>query len=732
MSQRPAGSPEPTAFEPPASASAGLPADLPAQILTMDGLRPSVSPRSRVADVDPLVSLALSLGLGLALAPLWALWSSRLLPAGPWRGPGALALALLLPPLVWLLRAVLARQDQAPSRDLATSDAATGGGRGALACLLLLLVLAALTRFGEIRGLSVPLFGDSVHHSMIVRLFQLQGGLPADWQPFAPLSSFSYHFGFHAQAAGLAALFGLDAPRAVLVLGQLLMVLQCLSLYALAAGLTGRSWAGLGAALAAAGLSPMPATYLNWGRYTQLAGQVLLPLALLACLRATAAGRPPGAPTEVRDGRRLAAMLAAAFPPSLLAAGLFLTHYLVLGFFGLALLAWLGWEGVATRFGGPFRARLLQLTVIGGLALVLVAPWLPQLAQGAILPAAAALGTGKVADPDVYGVLPDAWAMWRPDALGRNVGWPLILAAGLALLTLAWPAGEGDRGARAVARGSAGEGGREGEGACAGDGASGGLPVSLGSRRLGLWALAWLGLLLLAAYPRLVGLPITGVLKDFTLAIAAYLPLGLVVGAGLAALAEQVAARARRAAPLLVPAALVLVAWLAWQGRARRDDSHRLVFPDDLAALAWIREETPENAGFLVSSFAAFGQTVQAGDDAGWWLTQLAAPRRSTLPPITVGLEASTEPGYRESVNRLAELWREDLDSPETLDALRAAGVGYAFVGVSGKALDRAGLAASPCWTPRFSADADPADERPGAVVYALGPPGCEAAGAAP
>ncbi len=683
---------------------------------------------------DPWIGLALALGLGLALAPLWALWAGRLLPAGPWSGPPALALMLVLPPLVWAGHRLRGRRRQA-----AGTDPADDVARAALG---LLLLLATLARLAEIRGLAVPQFGDSVHHSMIVRLFQLKQGLPDDWEPFAPLASFSYHFGFHAQAAGLAALGGWDAPRAILVLGQLLMVAQALSLYALAAGLSGRPWAGLGAALAAAGLSPMPATYLNWGRYTQLAGQVLLPLALLAALRVLAAPRAAaGAAAAGSGGRRLdrwgPTLLAAV-----LAAGLFLTHYLVVGFFILGILAWVLLEGGVTLVRGPggsdgswrwygtettdetdgtrtdpsypsahiarrWRGRLGALLGMGGPALLLIAPWLPQLAGGAILPSAAALGTGKVADPDVYGVLPDVWAMWRPDALGRNVGWPLILGAGLGLLAALGP----------------------GSGAARPD-----RPRWMSPRRLALVGLLWLALLLLAAYPRLLGLPITGVLKDFTLAIAAYLPLGLVLGGGLAALVGKlrVGPGNPRAAGLLSLAAALLVAGLAWHGRSRRDDSFRLVFPDDLSALAWIREQTPEDAGFLVSSFAAFGQTVQAGDDAGWWLSQLAAPRRSTLPPITVGLEASQDPGYREAVNRLAALWREDLDGPETLSALRAAGVGYAFVGVSGKALDRAGLAASPCWTPLFNADADPADGRPGAAVFALGPPGCEAAGARP
>lgn len=656
---------------------------------------------SQESEADPAVILGTAIGVLLALPALWALWTDLLLPPGWWCGPAGLGVALA----VGLLILGVARFGLRPRRAAAPPRRAWHFGP-AQRSLAVLLALALWTRLAEIRDLEIPFFGDSVHHSMIVRLFQLRGGLPDNWLPFAPLASFSYHFGFHALAAAVAAVADLAAPRAVLVSGQLLMVLQILTVYALAAGLTRRPWAGFGAALAAAGLSPMPAYYLNWGRYTQLAGQVLLPVAVLLAVRAVT--------SRGRAGQG-AAML--------LAAGLFLTHYLVAGFYGLLMVGWLlvlGWAEVLGRIGQtghidpmspmspmkhvgwpkkpcrPPKVHRLGTVALG--ALLLMAPWLPRLGRGLILKSATSLATTRVADPDVYGVLADGWAMWRPDALARNVGWSLIVAAGLGLIFVFLPRRHEPVGKADI----------------------------LSPRGLGMLGLLWLGLLLLATYPWVLGLPITGILKDFTVAIAAYLPLGLVVGGGMAALAERVASTGRRAERALALAAVVLAVAVAWRGRAARDDSFRLVLPDDLRAMAWIREHTPPEARFLVSSFAAFGQTVQAGDDAGWWLPLLAPPRGSTLPPITIGLEASVEPGYREAVNQLAELWRADLDAPATVRALSAAGVTHAFVGVTGKVLDRARLAASPCWEPLFVADADGADGRPGAEVYRFTGPRCK------
>ena len=42
----------------------------------------------------------------------------------------------------------------------------------------------------------------------------------------------------------------------------------------------GNRWAGIGTIIVAGLLMPMPAFYVNWGRYAQLAGQVVLPIAI--------------------------------------------------------------------------------------------------------------------------------------------------------------------------------------------------------------------------------------------------------------------------------------------------------------------------------------------------------------------------------------------------------------------------------------------------------------------
>ena len=232
-----------------------------AAVVLLPGL--AVLDLARVRTSDSFVRLGLGVGVGLALQPLAYLWPT-------------LAGLAVTARVWWVVLALSAVVVAAGARRRRWTSGRVPGRIGpdrprpawpALALVGLLAIVAA-SRWWAVREVGVPLWGDSLHHAMIARLIGLAHGVPTDWQPLAALSSFTYHFGLHAGVATLAALTGLPEHRALLVAGQALSMLQPLTAYALAAGLTGRPWAGVAAALAAGGLSPMPAWYVNWGRYT--------------------------------------------------------------------------------------------------------------------------------------------------------------------------------------------------------------------------------------------------------------------------------------------------------------------------------------------------------------------------------------------------------------------------------------------------------------------------------
>ena len=310
---------------------------------------------------DPVGRLALAFGLSLALVPLVLLWTTALglrlsppLAVGP-----AVALAIVA---LWRLATTGWRGPRewfAPHNRLLT---------GALAFLLGLTIAL---RFLQARDLALPPWVDSVHHTLIAQLIADGGRVPASYRPFLPLDGFHYHYGFHALSAALVWLSGLATHRAVLIMGQVLNAGAALSAYLLAAHLTRRRLAGLFGLLIVGTISAMPAYYLSWGRYTQLAGMALLPSAIVLTV--------DGLEKEERKYRRLALA-------GIAVGGLALTHYRVLIFYGCFLAAYLLYETCARR--SESGERWLRAAILCLLAALLILPWLVNLA-GTLSPLAA-------------------------------------------------------------------------------------------------------------------------------------------------------------------------------------------------------------------------------------------------------------------------------------------------------------------------------------------------------
>jgi hypothetical protein len=100
--------------------------------------------------------------------------------------------------------------------------------------------------------------------------------------------------------------------------------------------------------------------------------------------------------------------------------------------------------------------------------------------------------------------------------------------------------------------------------------------------------------------------------------------------------------------------------------------------------MAWIRDNTPANARFLVNSFFAYGGSLVAGSDAGWWIPLLAG-RANTAPPITYAPEASSEPNYVTQINDLVRMVQDSaIDDPATVQFLRQNGVSHVYIGQKG------------------------------------------------
>ncbi len=491
---------------------------------------------------------ALAVGVSLALYPLLLLWTDMIglhLGAGYGWGPLLLATAVLL----WHYRPwQLARLRAAWQRWRRSENCWPDGA------LLLVLAAVFVARFLVLLRLDAPLWLDSFHHTLITALIVQNGGLFRSWQPYADMQSLTYHFGFHTGAALFQWLGGLAPHRATLWTGQVLNGLAVFALYPLAVRLGRNRWAGVSAVLLAGLLAPMPMSYLNWGRYTQLAGQVILPAALYI-IWTLLEQRPRPWPLLVLG--------------TLVLGGLALTHYRVLIFAGLFLPAcWLllwrrvGWQSLLI-------SSALLLLGAGGLAL----PWLAGLLGSHILRIIGGIVAASVSSAPEQ--VAQVEALNRINELGQFLPYPVWL---LLVLSPGWGLWRRERGVLLVA--------------------------------------VWCVLLVLSVNPDWLGLPGKGALTNFALVIAAYIPAGILIGAAVGWLLGQLHSRALPAV-LLVLLVLTL-GGAVWRLDDLDTARHEMVTRPDMRAATWVATHTPPDARFLVNSFFPHSNLLAGTDGGWW------------------------------------------------------------------------------------------------------------------
>ena len=471
------------------------------------------------------------------------------------------------------------------------------------------------SRFWAIRSVLVPLWGDSYQHTLIAQLLVDNKGLFNTWQPYADLQTLTYHFGFHTYVAVWHWLTGLSLPQATLWAGQIINGLAILTLYPLAMQLGSSRWGGVLAMMVAGLLSSMPMTYVNWGRYTQLAGQAILPVT--TCLSWYLLK------TERLDRRLLALGV-------LTWGGLALTHYRILIFAMVFLIAYLLLEISVSRR----RAFFERVSLLGIAAFGLFLPWLLRLWDGTI-------SLNFLRQLSIPASDTSTW-LQEYNAIGNLFAY---LPAWLWLLLpvgLGWGLWQHQRGVAVV----------------------------------GLW---WF-LLFLAANPRWLQLPGTGVLSNFAVLIAVYIPIGTLLGSVAGSLVGKIERQ-----PLVLAVICVVLILGTWGAYTRTGEvrlvEHALVTTPDQRAANWIQANTPPEAVLLVNSFLAYGGSVAVGADGGWWLP-LLAHRQTTLPPINYATERGLQPDYAQAVVTLtSEIQSKGVTDPTVLALSRERGVTHVYIG---------------------------------------------------
>ncbi|MGQ9804377.1 MAG: hypothetical protein ACUVSH_11190, partial [Anaerolineae bacterium] len=449
------------------------------------------------------------------------------------------------------------------------------------------------------------------------------GGLFDSWEPYAPYRTLTVHFGFPTAAALLSWATGLRSVQAVLLTGQLLNGLAVLTLYPLGMRIAGgRRWAGVGAVLAAGLLSPMPAYYVNWGRYAQLAGQAILPVALWLTWDAVESGR-----------RGAAAILLAA----LALGGMSLCYYRMPLYYAPFVLIWLAIEGIICwkRDVRKWLGVAVRLTLIGVIGVAWIVPWWTRIARGQL---ATAVEAGMLQASSFQHVLSE-YQVWRDIVF--YVPLPLLIVS---ILGIGW--GLFRREWQVV------------------------LPA--------LWTL----LLALWVAARLIRLPAANMMQNFAVLIALYMPVGLLSGYFI----ERVASALKRLSAGGCWGWRCIVAVVALWGAVQQtrivQPQFIMVTRPDMRAMEWIREYVPATARFLVEGFRIYDGRSAVGADAGWWLPLLAG-RENTMPPQYALLnEAPAEPLYSlQVVNLVAALESGPPTSPENLRQLCGWPISHVYIG---------------------------------------------------
>jgi hypothetical protein len=171
-------------------------------------------------------------------------------------------------------------------------------------------------------------------------------------------------------------------------------------------------------------------------------------------------------------------------------------------------------------------------------------------------------------------------------------------------------------------------------------------------------------------------------LSNFAVFIAAYIPAAILIGAGIG----WIITPRLRDQKLFSWAVVVILLGVAWFGAKQRLGDVRpieysLAARPDLHATAWIRENTPDDAKFVVNYFFSYLDQLIVGADGGWWLP-LLTQRQSNLPPLTYGIEDSSGAEYLLWTNTLAQdILREGITDPRVLNELVVVGYEYIYIG---------------------------------------------------
>jgi hypothetical protein len=143
---------------------------------------------------------------------------------------------------------------------------------------ILIFIGTLFTRYYIAYTNPFPAWSDSLHHTLLTEIVGASGRLPKTLEPYAPTSLDMYHLGLYALTGTVQQLANVPAHTALLWTAQTLNGLCGLGIYLVLDRKVSNIGAIAGATLVGL-IFHMPAWYVNWGRFTQIASQTILLIA---------------------------------------------------------------------------------------------------------------------------------------------------------------------------------------------------------------------------------------------------------------------------------------------------------------------------------------------------------------------------------------------------------------------------------------------------------------------
>jgi hypothetical protein len=484
---------------------------------------------------------------------------------------------------------------------------------------LLVVIILIFTKLWSIRAVTFPLWGDSYQHTVITQLMIDNGGLFNSWQPYTPYETLTVHFGFHSISAVFAWISGLNTSQSVLWIGQISNAMAALSLYPIALLISkGRKTAGIAAIVFAGLLFKYPNYYVNWGRYAQLSGQVILPIIGFMLIEAMFYSE-----AKWKDNLIISAVI----------SSLAICYYRMPFYLSIWLPLIVGelvlWSRSPKR---NWRQLILNLiSVAAGMALFLIPLYLR--IRGGLLVEAIPVSSNSSFSPVLSNILNDLKAIKYYYATGYLV--LSALSIFLSFIKKNW---------------------------------------QVTTILLGLLMLYFIRL------GAVIDLPFANFLDGFSIQIMAYIGFSLILGYLFGELLANLEIVNFRIIPIFLLGVALISAWSA--KNVLDKTTHEMITWADERAFEWIKTYTEPDSLFLVNGFAIYDDTSVVGSDGGWWLSLLTNRQSTMPPQYALLNEKPQQPDYSNwVVDVVLTLEGASPDSPKGFSRLCNWGVDYIYIG---------------------------------------------------